>query len=121
MGRKKAEGTVGFLKLKMDVTGRYLNQRCRLGTSEMETSGAPKGLPGKQRSPSARLRELAVLQSWKNCRGFPGGSVVKHSPARAGDAGSIPGLGGSHMPHRPVGAPGSEWPIKPIPEDLRSR
>ena len=85
------------MKLKMDVTGRYPNQRCRLGTSEMETYGAPKGLPGKQRSPSARLRELAALQSWKNCRGFPGGSVVKHPPASAGDAGSIPGPGGPHV------------------------
>ena len=25
--------------------------------------------------------------------GFPGGSAVKNSPANAGDAGSIPGLG----------------------------
>ena len=27
--------------------------------------------------------------------GFPGGSVVKNSPANAGDTGSIPGLGKS--------------------------
>ena len=27
--------------------------------------------------------------------GFPGGSVVKNLPAKAGDAGSIPGLGRS--------------------------
>ena len=27
--------------------------------------------------------------------GFPGGSVVKNTPANAGDAGSIPGLKGS--------------------------
>ena len=29
---------------------------------------------------------------------FPGGAVVKNPPANAGDAGSIPGLGRSHMP-----------------------
>ena len=29
---------------------------------------------------------------------FPCGSVVKNLPANAGDAGSIPGLGRSHMP-----------------------
>ena len=29
---------------------------------------------------------------------FPGGSVVKNQPANAGDTGSIPDLGGSHMP-----------------------
>ena len=30
--------------------------------------------------------------------GFPGGAVVKNPPANAGDTGSSPGLGGSHMP-----------------------
>ena len=30
--------------------------------------------------------------------GFPGGTVVKNLPANAGDTGSSPGLGGSHMP-----------------------
>ena len=29
---------------------------------------------------------------------FPGGTVVKNLPANAGDTGSIPGLGRSHMP-----------------------
>ena len=31
-------------------------------------------------------------------KGFPGGSVVKNLPANAGDMGSVPGLGGSHVP-----------------------
>ena len=30
--------------------------------------------------------------------GFPGGAVVENLPANAGDTGSRPGLGGSHMP-----------------------
>ena len=30
--------------------------------------------------------------------GFPGGAVVEHPPANAGDTGSSPGLGRSHMP-----------------------
>ena len=30
--------------------------------------------------------------------GFPGGAVVKNPPANAGDMGSCPGLGRSHMP-----------------------
>ena len=29
---------------------------------------------------------------------FPGGAVVKNLPANAGNMGSIPGLGRSHMP-----------------------
>ena len=31
-------------------------------------------------------------------RGFPGGAVVENPPANAGDTGSSPGLGRSHMP-----------------------
>ena len=30
--------------------------------------------------------------------GFPGGAVVENPPANAGDTGSSPGPGGSHMP-----------------------
>ena len=30
--------------------------------------------------------------------GFPGGTVVKKPPANAGDTGSSPGLGRSHIP-----------------------
>ena len=31
-------------------------------------------------------------------RSFPGGAVVENLPANAGDTGSSPGLGRSHMP-----------------------
>ena len=31
-------------------------------------------------------------------QGFPGGAVVKNPPANAGDMGSSPGPGRSHMP-----------------------
>ena len=36
-------------------------------------------------------------KNYKN-RGFPGGAVVENLPANAGDTGSRPGLGRSHMP-----------------------
>ena len=38
------------------------------------------------------------LNKKKKFRGFPGGAVVKNPPANAGDTGSSPGLGRSHMP-----------------------
>ena len=46
------------------------------------------------------LRVHGVYFSFKktNFGGFPGGAVVESLPADAGDAGSSPGLGGSHMP-----------------------
>ena len=42
---------------------------------------------------------IVMLSSVKKPdRGFPGGSVVKNPPANAGDTGSSPGPGRSHMP-----------------------
>ena len=38
------------------------------------------------------------LTSKSKLLGFPGGAVVENLPANAGDTGSSPGLGGSHMP-----------------------
>ena len=44
--------------------------------------------------------------------GFPGGAVVESLPANAGDAGSSPGLGRSHMPR-------SNWAREPQLLSLR--
>ena len=44
--------------------------------------------------------------------GFPGGAVVESLPANAGDTGSSPGLGGSHMPR-------SNWAREPRLLSLR--
>ena len=41
---------------------------------------------------------LANLMDLKVLLGFPGGAVVKKPPANAGDTGSSPGPGRSHMP-----------------------
>ena len=38
------------------------------------------------------------FQNKKSGKGFPGGAVVESLPANAGDTGSSPGLGRSHMP-----------------------
>ena len=47
-----------------------------------------------------------------NSRGFPGGAVVESLPANAGDTGSGPGLGRSHMPR-------SNWAREPQLLSLR--
>ena len=52
-----------------------------------------------RRTHTSRLQNL--LKSYSNQNsvvGFPGGAVVKNLPANAGDAGSSPGPGRSHMP-----------------------
>ena len=40
--------------------------------------------------------EVSMLKT--GAQGFPGGAVVENLPANAGDTGSSPGLGRSHMP-----------------------
>ena len=45
-------------------------------------------------------------------RGFPGGAVVENLPANAGDMGSSPGRGRSHMPR-------SNWAREPQLLSLR--
>ena len=47
-----------------------------------------------------------VLLKWRKLWGFPGGAVVESLPANAGDTGSSPGLGRSHMPR-------SNWAREP--------
>ena len=44
------------------------------------------------------LHHRLIFKSVNIRRGFPGGPVVKNSPAKAGDTGLIPDQGGSNMP-----------------------
>ena len=44
------------------------------------------------------IKILYVYQTKMTIEGFPGGTVVENPPAGAGDTGSSPGLGRSHMP-----------------------
>ena len=52
------------------------------------------------------LLENVSKQSFNKYRGFPGGAAVENLPANAGDTGSSPGLGRSHMPR-------SNWAREP--------
>ena len=45
-----------------------------------------------------RGERFALIFQTDISRGFPGGSVVKNPPANAGDMGSVPNSGRSHMP-----------------------
>ena len=55
-------------------------------------------------------RNVAAFKTWH--WGFPGGAVVENPPANAGDTGSSPALGRSHMPR-------SSWAREPQLLSLR--
>ena len=61
--------------------------RAKVGCAERGVRPPPHR---QHRAAGAALRTRKV--------GFPGGAVVKNAPANAGDTGSIPGPGRSHMP-----------------------
>ena len=58
-----------------------------------------KGIARKHKSSQKTINKMAISTylSINTLRGFPGGSVVKNLPFNAGDMGSIPGPGRSHM------------------------
>ena len=64
------------------------------------------------------MKRFLILFVIKKCKlkpqggGFPGGAVVENLPTNAGDTGSSPGLGRSHMPR-------SNWAHEPQLLSLR--
>ena len=60
------------------------------------------------------ILELYLYLLLRKSQGFPGGAVVESPPANAGDTGSCPSPGGSHMPR-------SGWAREPWPLSLRVR
>ena len=54
----------------------------------------------KERRPGLGTEEQILWTFKAHLRDFPGGTVVKNPPANAGDTGSSPGPGRSHMPWR---------------------
>ena len=51
----------------------------------------------REKLKKVQLQEVLNKAFKKRSRGLPGGSLVKNPPANAGDTGSIPDLGRSHM------------------------
>ena len=49
---------------------------------------------GMERGKRSKVTVEKIDKHW----GFPGGAVVENLPANAGDTGSSPGLGRSHVP-----------------------
>ena len=63
-------------------------------------------MKGIKNTPAAWDHWLITVARRQHNPGFPGGSVVENLPANAGDTGSSPGLGRSHMPR-------SSWAREP--------
>ena len=63
-------------------------------------------------SPTSQVSQQPEQSLFKKEEGFPGGTVVESPPANAGDTGSSPGPGGSHVPR-------SSWAGEPQLLSLR--
>ena len=80
--------------------------------------GTPYDLVAKTKNSSGKPYGNACCLSFPSwvlqmlIQGFPGGAVVESLPANAGDTGSSPGLGRSHMPQ-------SNWAREPQLLSLR--
>ena len=77
------------------------NGCCQVLCAQGELQLPPVSLGGFSRSAGGSdLGSFQITASgYKiNSQGFPGSAVVENLPANAGDTGSSPGLGRSHMP-----------------------
>ena len=83
-------GTILYIKPKIFTIWSFTEKVCQALLQTVENPYAHILLHLKTSLPNLNLKSLF--------RDFPGGAVVKNLPANAGDTGSIPGLGISHMP-----------------------
>ncbi|XP_054937970.1 schwannomin-interacting protein 1 isoform X3 [Physeter macrocephalus] len=79
------------------------------------TSCSKSGKPSLSSRPTHSSSEALKREKFG---GFPGGAVVESPPAEAGDAGSCPGPGRSHMP--PSSWAREPWPLSLCIQSLRS-
>ena len=85
-----------------------------LAKAAVSPQGSKKGRFATKLTHMAIGRPWVLIACWQKIPfpGFPGGAVVGSLPANAGDTGSSPGLGGSHMPR-------SNWTREPQLLSLR--
>ena len=93
------------LKTRLSSLLFYLITTTTKGRMERER-GREKGREIKKREKKKKTKMK------KKKKGFPGGAVVENLPADAGNTGSSPGLGRSHMPQ-------SDWTCEPRLLSLR--
>ena len=68
-----------------------IEKKRKIRRKEKERKGRRKGMREGIHLEIDRIRSIYLMEYF----GFPGGSVVKNSPAKAGEAGLIPGSGRS--------------------------
>ncbi|XP_057385839.1 uncharacterized protein LOC103016450 isoform X5 [Balaenoptera acutorostrata] len=98
----------GDLTYRGPAPARQPSGHCHQGRGLPDRKDVPPSAPGPRRQPwgvTGRAPpswlskcSLYTFALKKTNRGFPGGAVVENPPANAGDTGSSPGPGRSHMP-----------------------
>ena len=88
---KSEKGTLFLIVLVLRPTYCMAQNRGRYSGKSLWKEGRREG-----RKEGGEEGRLASQKRWWG--DFPGGAVVKNLPANAGDTGSIPGPGRSHLP-----------------------
>ena len=84
-----ADAMILYIENPKDATRKLLELINEFGKAAVYKINAQKSLAFLYTNKERSEREI---------RGFPGGAVVRNPPANAGDTGSCPGPGRSHMP-----------------------
>ena len=91
-----------LMNLQSFCTAKETIKKTKRQPSEWEkifaNESTDKGLISKIYKQLRQVNIKQTTQSKSGQKGFPGGAVVENLPANAGDTGSSPGLGRSHMP-----------------------
>ena len=91
-----------LMNLQSFCTAKETIKKTKRQPSEWEkifaNESTDKGLISKIYKQLSQVNIKQTTQSKSGQKGFPGGAVVENLPANAGDTGSSPGLGRSHMP-----------------------
>ena len=98
VGRRGGASVAASLRLRGATSGLWRRSRPQQPAVASLAALCSRSIASKTPVGFIRVGNVGNPMAKDLMRGFPGGAVVENLPANAGDVGSSPGLGRSHMP-----------------------